>query len=151
MHDTRKILESCACHRIRVAARAVTRAYDDALRPVGLRATQLALLAAIEAEGALSITALAGLVGMDRTTLSRNLAPLERDGLVALGAEGWRRARTLDLTPKGRSRLEEAVPLWEGAQRRLRRDLGARRWDDVRKTLDHVIHSTHPNPRKDPP
>jgi DNA-binding MarR family transcriptional regulator len=149
MHDTRKIVESCACHRIRVAARAVTRAYDDALRPVGLRATQLALLAAIDAEGALSISALARVAGMDRTTLTRNLAPLEREGLVALGAEGWRRARTLDLTAKGRSRLEEAVPLWEKAQRRLKRSLGARRWDDVRNSLDHLIHATHP--RKDPP
>jgi DNA-binding MarR family transcriptional regulator len=148
MHDTRKILEACACHRIRMAARAVTRRYDDALRPAGLRATQLALLAAIEAEGPLSISALARLAGMDRTTLSRNLAPLERDDLVALGAEGWRRARTLELTPKGRSRLEEAVPLWESAQRRLRRSLGAERWDDVRESLDHVIHATH---RKDPP
>ena len=148
MHDTRKILESCACHRIRMAARAVTRSYDDALRPLGLRATQLALLAAIDAEGALSITALARLAGMDRTTLSRNLAPLERDGLVALGAEGWRRARTLALTAKGRSRLLEALPLWESAQRRLKRSLGAQRWDAVRESLDHVIHSTH---RKDPP
>jgi DNA-binding MarR family transcriptional regulator len=143
MHDTRKILESCACHRIRMAARAVTRGYDDALRPLGLRATQLALLAAIDAEGALSITSLARLAGMDRSTLSRNLAPLERDGLVALGAEGWRRSRTLDLTSKGRSRLAEALPLWESAQRRLKRNLGARRWDAVRESLDHVIHSTH--------
>ncbi|HTO06311.1 MAG TPA: MarR family winged helix-turn-helix transcriptional regulator [Myxococcota bacterium] len=142
MHDTRKILESCACHRLRMAARAVTRSYDDALRPVGLRATQMALLTALEAEGALSISALARLAGMDRSTLSRNLAPLEREGLVALGAEGWRRARTLALTAKGRSRLAEAVPLWEQAQRSLRRSLGARRWDDVRRSLDHVIHST---------
>jgi DNA-binding MarR family transcriptional regulator len=148
MHDSRKILESCACHRMRMAARAVTRAYDDALRPVGLRATQMALLTAIDAEGAFSITALAQLAGMDRTTLSRNLAPLERDGLVALGAEGWRRARSLELTAKGRSRLEEALPLWENAQRRLKRSLGAQRWDDVRESLDHVIHSTN---RKDPP
>jgi DNA-binding MarR family transcriptional regulator len=148
MHDTRKVLEGCICHRIRMAARAVTRAYDDALRPVGLRATQMALLAAIDAEGALSIAALARLAGLDRTTLSRNLAPLERDGLVAVGAEGRRRARTLDLTAKGRSRLEEAVPLWESAQRQLRRSLGARRWDDVRESLDHVIHSTK---GKDPP
>ena len=104
------IVESCACQKVRVAARAVTRAYDDALRPVGLRATQLAVLVAVGIEGAVSITALAKLMGMDRSTLTRNLRPLEREGLVAVGLEGWRRSRTLEITNNGRTRLREALP-----------------------------------------
>jgi DNA-binding MarR family transcriptional regulator len=67
---------------VRAAARLITNAYDDALRPSGLRVIQFALLAAIGAEQSVSITALARLIDMDRTTLSRNLKPLEKDGLI---------------------------------------------------------------------
>src|SRR4029453_4527249 len=135
----RRMIESCACHKIRMGARAVTRAYGDALPPVGLRATQVALLAAIAAEGAMSITALARFIGMDRSTLTRNLAPLEKEGLLVVGEEGWRRSRTLGITAKGRVRLREGVPLWERAQRRLKQGLGSRRWEDVQGSLDHVL------------
>jgi hypothetical protein len=72
-----EILENCLCHRTRMASRAVTRLYDDTLRPVGLRATQLAVLVAIGSGEVVSISALAKLMGMDRSTLTRNLAPLE--------------------------------------------------------------------------
>ena len=135
------MVETCACHRIRMAARSVTRMYDEALRPVGLRATQVSLLAAIAAAGAMSITSLAGFIGMDRSTLTRNLAPLEKEGLLAVGSEGWRRSRTLHITAAGRSRLHEAVPLWEAAQKRLKRDLGDGHWDDVQRSLDHLIRT----------
>jgi DNA-binding MarR family transcriptional regulator len=135
------MVEGCACHRIRMAARAVTRRYDEALRPIGLRATQIAVLAAVALEGAMSITALAEAMGMDRSTLTRNLAPLEKEGLLAVGNEGWRRSRTLRITAGGRAKLRQALPLWEEAQRGLREDLGARRWAEVHTSLDHVIRS----------
>jgi DNA-binding MarR family transcriptional regulator len=105
-----------------MAARAVTRAYDDALRPTGLRASQLALLVAIDNnDGAISITAVAKVMGMDRSTLTRNLRPLEKEFLVAIGLEGGRRSRSLQITKKGQSRLREALPLWQRAQDSLRR------------------------------
>ena len=132
-------VESCACQKVRVAARAVTRAYDDALRPVGLRATQLAVLVAVGIEGAVSITALAKLMGMDRLTLTRNLRPLEREGLVAVGLEGWRRSRTLEITNNGRTRLREALPHWKRAQDTLRRKLGDQNWTRVHDDLDQLI------------
>jgi len=135
------IAESCACHKVRMAARAVTRAYDDALRPVGLRATQLAVLVAIAVEGAMSITALAKFMIMDRSTLTRNLRPLEEEGLVAVGLEGWRRSRTLEVTEKGRSRLGEALPLWKQAQERLRRKLGEQNWASIHSNLDQLIRA----------
>jgi DNA-binding MarR family transcriptional regulator len=141
MLTEREILANCACHRVRTAARAVTRAYDEALRPVGLRATQLAVLVATAADEALSITALASLMGMDRSTLTRNLRPLEAEGLIAIGNEGWRRSRTLQITKTGRSRLREAVPLWERAQQTLRKKLGDRRWDAIRNNLDDLIRA----------
>jgi DNA-binding MarR family transcriptional regulator len=126
---------------VRTAARAVTRAYDEALRPVGLRATQLSVLVAAAVNNALSITALAKFMGMDRSTLTRNLRPLEVDGLIAVGREGWRRSRTLEITRKGRSRLRDAMPLWENAQRALQKKLGDRRWDVIRKDLDDLIRA----------
>jgi DNA-binding MarR family transcriptional regulator len=141
MITEREILENCACHKARTAARAVTRAYDEALRPVGLRATQLAVLVAVAMDDAISINALAQFMGMDRTTLTRNLRPLEKEGLVTLGIEGWRRSRALTITKKGRSRLREALPLWSRAQQALRKQLGDRNWEVVHNALDHLIHA----------
>ena len=122
-----------------MAARAVTRLYDDTLRSVGLRATQLAVLAAVGGDEVVSITGLAKFMGMDRSTLTRNLAPLERGGLIRVGVEGWRRSRTVEITKKGRSRLREALPLWETAQETLQRRLGIGRWADIRADLDDLI------------
>ena len=144
MHDMasyQDVIESCACHKVRMAARAVTRAYDDALRPVGLRATQLAVLVAIAVEGAMSITALAKFMIMDRSTLTRNLRPLEGEGLVAVGLEGWRRSRTIEVTEKGRLRLAEALPLWKQAQETLRRKLGEQNWINIHNDLDRLIRA----------
>lgn len=142
MPTGREIVETCACNKVRMAARSVTGAYDDALRPTGLRATQFALLAAVGMEDAVSISALAQLLGMDRSTLSRNLGPLEKAGLVKLGNEGWRRARTLELTKKGRTQYEKGVPLWEKAQAALRRKLGDRDWAAMRDTLDRLAQAS---------
>ena len=141
MNTERAILDSCACHRVRTAARAVTRAYDQVLRPVGLRATQLSLLVATAADDPVSITALAKVMGMDRSTLTRNLRPLESEGLIAVKLEGWRRSRALQITKKGRLRLEEALPLWRKAQEALRRKLGDRRWESMRSDLDQLIRA----------
>jgi DNA-binding MarR family transcriptional regulator len=129
------------CHRTRVAARAVTRLYDDALRTVDLRATQLAILVATAADQVVSISSLAKFMGMDRSTLTRNLAPLERDGLLRVGNEGWRRSRTVEITHKGHARIREALPLWENAQETLRRKLGIRKWGGIRSGLDDLIHA----------
>ena len=141
MITEREILENCACHKARTAARAVTRAYDEALRPVGLRATQLAVLVAVAMDDAISINALAEFMGMDRTTLTRNLHPLEKEGLVTRGIEGWRRSRALTITKKGRACLREALPLWSRAQQALKKKLGDRNWQAVRNGLDHLIRA----------
>ena len=141
MVTEREVVENCVCHRTRMAARAVTRLYDDTLRSVGLRATQLAVLVAVGGDNVVSITALAKFMGMDRSTLTRNLTPLERDGLIRVGNEGWRRSRTVEITKKGRSRLREALPLWKNAQETLRRKLGLRRWAVIRADLDDLIRA----------
>jgi DNA-binding MarR family transcriptional regulator len=139
MITEREVVENCACHRVRTAARAVTRAYDEALRPVGLRATQFAILVGAGVDGALSITSLANFMGMDRSTLTRNLVPLTREGLLRVGNEGWRRSRTVEITKQGRTLLREALPLWERSQETLRRKLGVRKWTEIRSALDDLI------------
>ena len=140
MVTERAVIEGCVCHRTRMAARAVTRLYDDALRSVGLRATQLAVLLAAGTDDVVSITALAKVMGMDRSTLTRNLAPLEREGLIRVGNEGWRRSRTVAITKNGRSRIREALPLWQKAQEQLRKKLG-RRWAAIRADLEGLIRA----------
>lgn len=141
MMSEREILESCACNKVRKAARAVTRAYDDVLRPTGLRITQLLVLVAMSGYGAITITGLAKVLGMDRSTLTRNLGPLEKEGLAVIGTEGWHRSRTLEISRKGRECLKEALPLWEKAQSKLKRSVGERNWSGVHGSLDRLINT----------
>ena len=133
--------DSCLCHRTRMASRAVTRFYDEMLRSTGLRATQLAVLVAVGRDEVFSITTLAKFIGMDRSTLTRNLAPLKREGLIRVGSEGWRRSRTVEMTKKGHSRLREALPFWETAQETLRQKLGSRKWPIIMADLDDLIRA----------
>ena len=132
----------CACLGARKAARATTRLYDAALRPLDLRITQFTLLAALrvaEQRGtSLSITELADELAMERTTLSRNLGPLEARGLVGVGPEGAHRARPLSLTKAGRRLMERALPLWAAAQESLRAAAGEGPWRAMLTSLPRV-------------
>jgi DNA-binding MarR family transcriptional regulator len=118
---------NCLCANTRRAARHITQAYDDALRPVGLRATQFFLLTALSraagSEG-IPVGELADILGMDRTTLTRNLAIAERQQWIDTGAAKDRRSKLIRLAPKGKTLLGKALPYWKGAQRRLQDRLG---------------------------
>src|SRR5215470_15477484 len=98
MIDSRELVDACACTRVRTAARLMTRVYDEALRPAGLNASQLAILSAVDLGEATSIAELSKRLAMDRSTLSRNLRPLERARWIRLGVEGWKRSRTVRVT-----------------------------------------------------
>lgn len=137
------LLDKCLCHNARMASRVITRAYDEALRPMGLRATQVAVLAAVGARGALSIKSLADSMEMERTTLTRNLRPLEEQGYVAIGPEGRHRSRVLTLTRSGKAALLEALPLWEAAQGSAMQQLGDQRWPVVQKAFADLINKVH--------
>jgi DNA-binding MarR family transcriptional regulator len=139
------LLDTCMCHKARMAARSITRAYDDALRSTGLRATQVSVLAAVGARGALSIQSLADSLAMDRTTLTRNLRPLEDRSYVELAPERRHRSRMLTLTPSGQAALLQAVPLWEEAQRNIKRRLGNRRWPAVQEALSELTQEAQPS------
>lgn len=114
----------CVCNKARRAARAVTRLYDEALAPTGLRITQYSLLRMMLRLGPQSITAVAEGTGLDRTTLARNLRPLQAEGLVAFGPGADQRERRITVTAKGRRRVERATPYWEQAQARISAVLG---------------------------
>ena len=144
MHETMnlsQLINECACLKVRTAARAVTRIYDDALRPVGLRGTQLSVLVAVAFGEAVSIASLSRLLGMDRSTLTRNLRPLEEQGLVILGPESHHRSRTLTSTAKGEQLDHKALPIWEKTQEKLRDELQKAHWTNLHAELDHVIKS----------
>jgi DNA-binding MarR family transcriptional regulator len=126
MHDDdfSAIAATCACFHAREAARAVTRAYDRAFAPLGLRATQFSLLVALSVAESPTITVLAERLGMDRTTLTRNLRPLLRDGLVELAPADGPRPRPPAITRKGSALLAKANAHWRAAQSALERKLG---------------------------
>jgi DNA-binding MarR family transcriptional regulator len=137
------VLDTCLCHNVRMASRVVSRAYDEALRPTGLRATQVSVLAAVGARGALSIKSLADFLGMERTTLTRNLRPLEEQGYVFIAPERRHRSRVLTLTAAGQAALLEALPLWKKAQQSSIQQLGDQRWPLIQTAFTELIKKMH--------
>ena len=107
---------ACVAATLRMAARAVTRRYDDALRPSGLRTTQLSMLSRLREDGPLTVTALASRLALERTTVTRELDTLARRGLVSLATGDDRRTRVAAITAEGRAAMRVAVPLWREAQ-----------------------------------
>ena len=108
---------ACACFAIRRAARVITQHYDRALRPSGLRATQFTLLTMLGVGGPLPLSRVADRLGMERTTLSRNLTPLIDAGLIGVEHGDDRRVRTIFITAKGHRAAVAALPDWRRAQR----------------------------------
>lgn len=110
----------CHCTALRRITRAVTAAYDEAIRPSGLRITQFMLLRALARIGPATVKALAAEVDLDRSTMGRNLDPLERRGLVQLAVgESDHRERVVRLTEAGREAIATAEPYWDRAQARM--------------------------------
>lgn len=123
----------CACANLRRAARLVTQLYDDALRPRGLRATQFTLLQALSLAPGISQKELAGLLGIDSTTLTRTLSFLRRRSWLRVGTGADRRELRLVLTPAGQREYKRVLPSWQSAQTRLRQALGEANWSHVMK------------------
>jgi DNA-binding MarR family transcriptional regulator len=115
----------CACFNIRKATRVVTQLFDDLMQPSGVRATQFTILVMVAKREAATMTELAESLVMDRTTLTRNLKPLEEQGLIRGVAGIDRRTRSISLTAKGQRILSQALPLWKKAQASVVRHLGS--------------------------
>jgi DNA-binding MarR family transcriptional regulator len=116
--------DRCLCTGLRQAALAATQIYDEALAPSGLKITMFRLLRRISEAGQPTISELACIVDLDRSTLGRNLKVLERLGLVQLAGGQDERSKVVSLTAKGRTKFEKALPLWAQAQRSMQSRLG---------------------------
>ena len=132
--------EECNCFAVRSAARHVSQYYDRYLAATGLRTTQFSILAKLKRLGPLTINDLARQMVMDRTTLGRNVKPLERDGLIRIEpAQSDGRARELRLSKTGEKQLEAAFEAWSRAQAGFERTFGPRHAAELRRVLRDVV------------
>ncbi|MFG3659743.1 MarR family winged helix-turn-helix transcriptional regulator [Streptomyces sp. NPDC047706] len=124
------------------AARYIGATYDKALAPVGLRGTQLSILQKLSEHGETTISALADMIAMDRTTMASNLRPLAREGLVTVEQSARdRRVRIVTITSDGRSRLKAALPHRQSVQYRFEAGFGAEEAARLRASLEAVLHT----------
>ena len=130
---------TCACFNLRKASRVVTQHFDEVLKPSGLLVTQFTILAAVAIIKSATINELAEMLVMDRTTLNRNLKPLEREGWLKSEPGRDQRTRVITLTPYGETILAKALPLWKQAQSTVEEALGQQRWSEL---LTHLIETT---------
>jgi DNA-binding MarR family transcriptional regulator len=132
------VSHECTGFGLRKAARALGRIYDEGMAPAGLRATQFNLLVALSLAREAPVMKVADELGLDRTTLTRNLVPLQRDGLVESVPDPDRRVRRVRLTARGHEALAAALPRWERTQRRVVTALGKQRWSELMDGLRAV-------------
>lgn len=129
----------CVCNSLHQTARAVSRIYSEEMRPSGILRSQYSILAYLSKLGVVQLTELADKLYMDRTTLSRNLKPLEKRGLVHNNKSPTdARARELSLTTEGKTQLLEATKLWRKAQKRVVQAFGKENWASLEATLSNL-------------
>jgi DNA-binding MarR family transcriptional regulator len=131
---------SCACTALRKASRAVTRLYDEALGDTGMTIVQFSVLRNLQREGDLPLMQLADMLVMERTTLYRALAPLERQGWVSIG-DGAGRAKTASLTAAGAEAVIASTAAWQRAQRKLLAAIGAEDWNTLDASLGRLVNA----------
>jgi DNA-binding MarR family transcriptional regulator len=128
----------CMCASFRRTARALTQLYDQALRPLGLRATQFTILQALSLAGEVSQGQLGEMLAMDSTTLTRTLEIMGRHGWIAERRGEDRRERRLRLAKAGETQFKRALPAWEKVQSRLRHKMGEQTWKNLLQLTNQV-------------
>lgn len=123
----------CTCFYLRSATRRATQVYDEHLAAAGLTVNQYSLLSKLSRNPGASVSRFAEVMSMDRTTLTRNLKPLQAAGWISIQSAG--RARALALTRAGAAKLTESIPLWQEAQTRVNEILGGR----TQRALHHAL------------
>ena len=126
----------CLATRVRQLSRIVTRVYDDAMRPLGITASQYTLLAQLASRDGITAVEIGHDLDIEKSTLSRNLKRLLALGHIIMDPPAGRRGRGLHLTPKGQAVLKEAFPIWAEAQRRATTVMGS----DSRSVLDGLLN-----------
>ena len=133
----------CLCNALRKATRAVTRVYDDALRPAGLRVTQFSVLRNLVRRGPLRMRDLSAVLVVEETAVVRSVRLLHERGWLAIRTGADRRERMLSITAAGRAVLAKAEPLWIGAQQRMSDELGGE-WDVLLRSLRKATEGAAP-------
>lgn len=132
---------TCADFNLRRATRLVSQAFDHALKPCGITITQFSLLVTASMNANIIMHKLAKVMGMDRTTLSRNLALVEKKGLVLLERGEDRREVRIQLTPAGRQALDACAPLWQKTQERISGIFGPEAWEKLIGDLRMLVRN----------
>jgi len=140
----REVREQCLCTKFRQASRALTQHYDDAIAETGIRSTQFTLLIALAQAPLVPLTKLAEVLVMDRTTLTRNLTPLVREGLVEEHSAEDRRVRAFALSARGKKVLEQAMPGWRKAQAHMLHALTAQDVQHLDRILNTAVRAARP-------
>ncbi len=138
MTSYQTINAQCCCFNLRKVTRAVTQFFDRHLEPADIRATQFTLLLTLTSATGKTLTEMAEGLVMDRTTLTRNLKPLEKAALITTVKLTDRRTKGYVLTDKGRTAIEKGVPLWKKAQQHIVGQLGDEKYGHLLKELDLV-------------
>ena len=131
--------DSCTCSELRRAARAVTLLYDNAFRSSGLLSTQLGVLHVIYKSDSIRISHLAKELGLDRTTLTRNLSVLQRQGFIKISSGKDNRTRIVTITNKGRTTIAKAIPLWNDVQNKVKEQMGETLWNELMVNLSQFV------------
>jgi DNA-binding MarR family transcriptional regulator len=131
-------VENCACFNVRRISRVITQFFDAEAGRHGIRPTQTPILGALQARDGWSMAELSAWLGMERTTLVRNLRPLQRDGLVRARGGGRGGHVELELTEKGRAALAKMLPAWRSAQDKVVAILGKKKWSAIISDLENV-------------
>jgi DNA-binding MarR family transcriptional regulator len=131
----------CVCFGLRKAARSITNVYDAALKPAGLRATQFTVLNVIRRLAPAAMTRIAEVAVIDRTTLTRSLALLERDRLIRPVPSADAREKRYVLTARGERAVARALPLWERTQARVLAVLGGERMERLFEDLGQLVQT----------
>ena len=139
-----QLVQNCTCFNLRKASRALTQLFDEALKPAGLFSTQFTLLAAISSQDKATITKLSQALIMDRTTLTRNLSPLQKNGWVEVTPGEDKRTRILSLTHSGKKVLKQAMVYWKDIQTQVVKTLGKGNWDDLMNQLAFTVSKLNP-------
>ena len=129
-------IENCVCFNLRWVTRAVTQFFDAEMRRHGIRPTQGTILLALNAKESWTMAELSDWLGLERTTLVRNLRPLQRDGFVQADGGGRGGRVELSITATGRKKIEEAMPAWRSAQCAVVKTLGEKRWSAILSDLE---------------
>ena len=133
---------TCTCGELRKAARAITLLYDNAFKSSGLLSTQFNVLQAIYNIDSIRISDLANNLVMDRTTLTRNLSVLERQGFIEISQGKDHRTRIVTATQKGRNAVAKTIFLWNEVQHKVKQEMGENLWRELMQNLGQLLKVT---------